>query len=388
MIIFYFLVLKISSLNALSFISTELTNQNTNSIFIKSLFQEHLKNQKVSIILDDEINIDLDDVLQVAHEHCSSVFISNTGDFDNLIQKSPLHFIRGQFFTTIFIFFNDPEQFLTRLLSNWEWNPDYLILISLNTALDTKLIVGHEAVQRSRYILLCEQGRQGSEIFNLYTSKPQTKIRNTNLKKERIGKWNGKYDITGPLFHERFDNFNNKTLQVTSFCDDFPFIYHKNDNCIGLNLDIFNIIANHLNFSYDFQSEPEDGIFGFFENGTGFGQFGEIMYNNKDIALNAPVVNNMQGFDFLYPSYLEHIAVVLRLPPPTPQWLTIFYPFNLFLWITLITVTIGIMILLTAILTFAKDTQNPDTVFMIVSNNFIQLIIAIIWIFRFLYWNV
>ena len=284
MIIYYCLVLTFFVLNAFSFISTDFRYQNASSIFIKSLIREHLRNKDLSIILHDEINIDLDEVLQVAHDYCSSVFISNTEDFYHLIQESPLHYFRGEFFTTILIFFNDPELFLTRLLSNWKWNPDYFILISLNKDLDTNSIVGHEAVQRSRYILLCEQGSQGSEIFSLYTSKPQIKYRNTNLKKERIGKWDGEYYITGPIFPERFDNFYNKTLQVTSFCDDFPFLYFANDNCIGLTLDIFNMIANHLNFSYDFQTEPEDGMYGYMENGTGLGLLGEIMYNNKDIA--------------------------------------------------------------------------------------------------------
>ena len=322
------------------------------------------------MIVDDGIDIDLNEILQEAHNHYSTVFLSNTGSIEKLIHESPIHFFRGEFFATILIFFNNPEPFLTQLSFNNKWNPDYLILVSLNRNLDTKFILGHDVIQRSRYILLCEQGRVGSETFKLYSSKPHKKIGKQDFTKELIGTWNGGKFTTEIIFQERFDNFYNKTLHVTSWCEHFPYLYHSNDICVGVGLDILTMLSNHLNFSFAIQTEPEDSSFGFTQNGTELGMIGEVIHGNKDIALNPPFIYGLANIDVSNPFYHENFVVALRLPPPIQRWRTAFYPFTYLVWIIIFASTFGAVVLLTGVLTILRDTEKPGMAFLIVSIRF------------------
>ena len=368
MLILRIMIVIDCAFHAFSFNLSKVKTKNNNSEFLKSMFQEKLKDQNVHIIVNDEVSNDLSNFLQVAHEYCSSVYLSTSSNIVNLIQELPSHLIRGKFFITIFIFLNNPETFFAHLALNLKWNPDYLILVSLNENFDTGSIIRNHVIQRSRYILLCEKGVKRYGNFRLFSIKPHLKNESGKSLKKPLGNWNGEFFIAGSLFQERFNNLDNVTLQATSWCDEFPYLYFVNNTCLGLNLDIMDMIAMNLNFSYEIQVQPDDGIWGFIENGTGFGMFGEMMYNNKDIALNPPSDDVMNYFDILYPFHYENFVIVLRLPPPIPQWQTALYPFSKLVWIILIVVTIGIMILFTTMLILGVDSQTPDTVFMIVSN--------------------
>lgn len=47
-------------------------------------------------------------------------------------------------------------------------------------------------------------------------------------------------------------------LHLGSWCDDYPFIYFRDDQCVGVNLDALALIAAKLNFSYEVQREIQD----------------------------------------------------------------------------------------------------------------------------------
>lgn len=84
----------------------------------------------------------------------------------------------------------------------------------------------------------------------------------------------------------RYDNFDGAVLHIGSWCDDYPFLYPEASlqkimggkekeeqgellgECVGSNIDLLDIIASKLNFSYTVQMEPADYNWGFRENGT------------------------------------------------------------------------------------------------------------------------
>ena len=368
--ILIFFILALTCHNGSPYTLTKDENSAKNTIFLRSLIKNHLNELGLTIIIYDDVenHIDLDEILHEAYLSCTSVSITTNEQIEHSIQESPLHFFRGVFSKIILIFFNNPLPLLEQISSIQDWNPDYIVLISLDVNLETVPIIGHDVVQRSKYILLTEQSSSNSERYELFSSKPHLVVGNMKSTKKFIGIWEGKFFLKFPsLFPERFDNFHNSEIYLSYVCDDFPFLYRSGDECIGSNLDLLEMISNNLNFTFNVKLEFGSYDFGYkLENGSWSGSLGTL-FQDKNMSINTFVyIKEIIDFDYSCLYHYDGFIIVLRTPPPIPRWKTVLFPFTTPLWITFIIVTTLVMILLTLTLVFIKDSQNADTVFLLV----------------------
>ena len=251
----------------------------------------------------------------------------------------PAHHVRGDLVTAVLIFRKFPSYFLQQLDSNRKWNPKYLVLICLDEQLNTTGVLSFPVIQRSEFVFLL----QGSVKLNMhhigaFTSLPlQTDSRGKRLLKAPLGVWKeDQFSTRESVFPERFESFDGHELQLSTWCDDTPFLYFdKNGVCTGQNLDTLDIIANKYNFTYDLQIKPEDGLWAYKENETWFGLLGGLEHGGKDLAINSFFLNreNFHDFDMVYPYQVQGFAFLIILPRPLPNWRKLLYPFTVEVWV-------------------------------------------------------
>lgn len=109
---------------------------------------------------DTDLLLDLDQSLQAIEHSLTTIIILTTQR--SLLHPNrphrPAHHTKGDFLTVILLFYRNPVEFLDHLKNESAWNPGYLVLFCLNPYLDTTSLLAHTVVQRSRYILLLQQG--------------------------------------------------------------------------------------------------------------------------------------------------------------------------------------------------------------------------------------
>ncbi|XP_045130008.1 glutamate receptor ionotropic, delta-2-like [Portunus trituberculatus] len=252
--------------------------------------------------------------------------------------RLPSYHVRGDFVTAVLIFQKHPDSFLLQLHFNADWNPKYLILISLNKQLNVTSLLTTPVIQRSEFIFLLQtSGKRNKLLITAYTSFPlQANSLGKQLVKASLGSWKpDRFATRESVFPKRFENFGGHVLQLSTWCDDTPFMYqNENGVCIGQSLDALEIIADKYNFTYVVQLKPEDELWGFIENGTWVGLMGGLEHGGKDLTINAIVLNWERGrdFDFVYPYQTEGFAFMIFLPPPLPSWRRLLYPFTGEVW--------------------------------------------------------
>lgn len=315
--------------------------------------------------------LDVDSLVSSINANTSSVVLVNAYHLQSFLSQAPVCFFRGSFLTTVLVFTENPLDFLKTL--NEDWNPDYLLLFSLNETLDSRNILKHETVQRSKYLTLIERERKTPLArFQVLTSRPLKPKDDGYAFKSPMGLWDeGRYRTKTDVFPERFETFDGTVLHLGSWCDDFPFLYPEGGRCMGTSFDLLNIIADKFNFSYTVQMETADHNWGSKENGTWTGMLGDLVYNNKDLVVNYFLLTEERNADFdtTYAYYSEGFAFALKIPPPVPQWRGLLYPFTRDMWITTICTTLLMVALLSLCLLLVPDTQDPSQVFLIVSNS-------------------
>lgn len=314
--------------------------------------------------------LNLDALVSGINASTSSVVLVNAYNLQNFLSQAPVRFFRGSFLTAVLVFTESPLDSLKGL--NDDWNPDFLLLFNLNGTLDSRNILSHETVQRSKYLTLIERERKTSLArFQVLTSKPFKPKDNGYAFKLPMGLWNkDRYSTKSDLFPERFETFDGVVLHLGSWCDDFPFLYPEGGGCEGISFDLLDIIANKLNFSCTVQMETADHNWGSKENGTWTGMLGDLIYNNKDLVVNYFLLTEERNMDFdtTYAYYSEGFNFALKIPPPVPQWRGLLYPFTRDMWITTICTTLLMVALLSLCLLLVPDTQDPSQVFLIVCN--------------------
>ncbi|XP_069953088.1 uncharacterized protein [Cherax quadricarinatus] len=306
--------------------------------------------------------LDIDAILaSLSARHTSFVLVSEgAGDF---FLKAPGQFLRGSHLAAVLVFVAD-----THLLDslNQRWNPEFLVLLSLNATLNSEILLRNDKIQRCRHIVLIEPDtRFVPQRFKVSTSKPTHP--NTTVKYS-MGPWDEKvFTSKSNLFPERFNNFGGTVINLGTWCDGFPFIYLENDECLGSNLDVLEIIAVKLNFTYTVQKEPKDHQWGSRENGTWTGMLGDLIYNNKDLTINGFTLTEeiYDEFDVSYPYQVESYVFLLRVPPPLPKWRGLTYPFTGVLWLTIIFTTMVVSISFTLCLLLLPNNHDPYSVFLL-----------------------
>ncbi|XP_063876884.1 glutamate receptor ionotropic, kainate glr-3-like [Scylla paramamosain] len=296
------------------------------------------KETHVMLVVDDESEhlVHLAEVLASVENTLLSTQIMRQQTLLEL--HLPAYHVRGDLVTAVLIFQKHPDSFLLQLHSNTEWNPKYLVLICLNKQLNATSLFTVPVIQRSEFIFLLQSSmKRNKRLVVTYTSFPlQADSRGKKLVKSSLGIWKpDRFATRESVFPERFENFGGHVLQLSTWCDDTPFMYlNKNGVCIGESLDALEIIANKHNFAYVVQLKPEDELWGYIENGTWVGLMGGLERGEKDLTINAIVLNWERGhdFDFAYPYQTEGFAFMIALPPPLPSWRRLFYPFTGEVW--------------------------------------------------------
>ncbi|XP_047495877.1 glutamate receptor ionotropic, kainate glr-3-like [Penaeus chinensis] len=338
----------------------------------QSMFSEllagPLADEKLLLFFDSGASRVLDvDLLLPEIRSTTSIILVALDHPETFLREAPIQLIRGSFVTVVLAFTRSPAVLLDSLGA--DWNPDFLLLLSLNGSLDTAPMLEDERIQRSNHVTLIEYGRTASATFHVFTSRPFRPTRTGYAVKSPIGAWNKRLFATkAELFPERFATLDGAVLQLGSWCDDFPFLYSEGDGCVGSTLELLDVIAAQLNFSYVVQMEPADHNWGSKENGTWTGMLGDLVYNDKDLVVNSLLLTEQPfvEFDSTYPYHLESYAFILEIPPPVPQWRGLLYPFTKLMWGTVIATTLVVIILLQLCLTIAPDTQDASQVFLLV----------------------
>ncbi|KAF2357426.1 Ionotropic glutamate receptor [Trinorchestia longiramus] len=291
------------------------------------------------------------------------------GDFQD--GKFPRSFIRGSFMIPIIIFSSDPTSFLDQQELSWVWNPDYIILFSLDPDLDHEGIVRHKLVQRSKFIVLIRPS-SFDDVFLVYNVRHATfDSPDENRPVLRLlSQWETKVSQHKfKLAQKRIEGFERATIGLASFCWDFPFMYvQPDDTCPGAAFDILNILAEKLNFSYTWQMRPSDGEWGSKMNGLWTGMLADLAYDNKSLIINNFLLtfDRKEGFDITYPYFSEGFSFILKVPDPAPKWKGLLYPFSSFVWMCVLVTSIGTSVLLTAALYLLPSTQPYDTGFLLI----------------------
>lgn len=211
----------------------------------------------------------------------------------------------------VLAFTSSPDILLDAL--DERWNPEYLLLFSLNSTVNSTGLLMDERVQRSRHIALLEADtptldqsievleqdielmekdtelvRQNKRLLGQDTESLTQDLRSKRLKesvyrgrvrvftsqpftpygrgwgvKLPLGVWReDMFNNFSVLFPERFPTLGGRMLYLGSWCDDFPFLYpdDKKGSCIGCSLDLLDMLVGYLNFTYHVQQEPEVSI--------------------------------------------------------------------------------------------------------------------------------
>ncbi|XP_071521428.1 glutamate receptor ionotropic, NMDA 3B-like [Panulirus ornatus] len=279
-----------------------------------------------------------------------------------LKEQYPTDCVRGDNNVMMLLFSASPTSFLDSLADSSVWNPSFLILLTTNRSLNTTQVLGHPLVQRSRHIVMFEPTAGDTSIgFQMSTSYP---FRSRGLR-STLGVWN-KTSVTSvkDLFPDRHPNFQGEVLHLGSWCDDYPFIYASDDDCIGSNLDILSAIADRLNFTYVVQWKTQDHNWGALEDGRWTGMLGDLVYNGKHIVINLFIVNHerWRDFDITDPYYTEGFGFLSRQPLPAPRWRSLTYPFAGVLWLTII-MSSGVVSLVFSVLVSGFGREGDFDVF-------------------------
>lgn len=341
---------------------------------LSELLAGPLAHEKLLLFLDSRASRVLDvDLLLPEIGSTTSIFLVDLDHPEVFLREAPIHLIRGSFVTVVLAFTMSPVALLDSLGA--DWNPDFLLLLNLNGSLDTAPVLEDDRVQRSKHVTLIEYGRTASATFHVFTSRPFRPTRTGYAVKSPIGAWNKQLFATkAELFPERFATLDGAVLYLGSWCDDFPFLYSEGGGCVGSTLELLDVIAAQLNFSYVVQMEPADQNWGSKENGTWTGMLGDLVYNDKDLVVNSLLLTEQPfaEFDSTYPYHLESYAFILKIPPPVPQWRGLLYPFTKLMWGTVIGTTLVVIVLLQLCLAVAPDTQDASQVFLLVGSGSVQ----------------
>ncbi|KAA0186628.1 Ionotropic receptor 101 [Hyalella azteca] len=271
----------------------------------------------------------------------------------------PREFIRGGFMGVVLLFQNDPYEFFIQLASSWIWNPEFLVLFSLNGKLDHETITKYDVVQRSQFIILIKPS-VSNDLFVVYNVRHRnfhyTDVNGNDL--VLVGKWNSEaFQHKFKRSRKKIDCFRGAKIDLATYCSDFPFTYPgPNNTCPGFAFDILDILAAKFNFTHTWQDIPVDGKWGSKENGSWTGMFADLAYHNKSFIINNIELtwDRAAEFDSTYPYFSEGFSFMLKIPDPLPKWRGLLYPFTTGVWISIVITAIVVVALFRIAMSFMQ----------------------------------
>ena len=269
-----------------------------------------------------------------------NVIVASDRDFD--INFYPKEQLKGSSLTAILVLSKNPQNFLNQTEGSLIWNPNTVIVIAFEE-FETDSILASSSVRRSKFIYSIEMDLKKREwVLNAGAIRKP---------KEFIGLWTKekeKKNVFKSFF--RFLNFEGTHLQVSSFCDDFPYLFEDEEaNCLGVSIDIMAMLGKNLNFTFNVTDIPPDGQWGFLENGTWNGMLAGLAYEGMDITINLLILDYDKAQAFDHTSTFtdqESFAFLIKTPDPNPQWQSLVQPFNYQMWASVLVSTFVVALFL------------------------------------------
>ncbi|KAK3875539.1 hypothetical protein Pcinc_019588 [Petrolisthes cinctipes] len=215
--------------------------------------------------------------------------------------------------------------------------------------------------------LLCLNHKPQTPEYSTYSVMTHLPL-SANPEPVSLGTWHpDTFSNVEDLFPDQFQDFDGKSLHLTISPDDAPLVFQRDDGKIdGTCIRILDAMSSWLNFTYTYKSAIIDwGERD--ENGSYDGMLGEVQRGESAMVINYFTITyqRTKDFDYSVSFFTEGFGVMLRDPPPLPQWQGILYPYTGVVWASVG----GVVILATLAYYFASIRElrlSPIESFMIV----------------------
>lgn len=325
---------------------------------LKELFLGPLLHENLLVVIEEELirptqlNLLLQKFSQMGYSQYVLLTSKNFSQTPEEIKN--LSSLKQESKFMLLIVFSGISVQISESLENQDWQkPDYCLLVNTNSSFFYHIEEQKfEIVNGCKYLSYIQQFTTplNNSRYVVYHSKYWSASEPKKKTQKLVGPWVRNNFLTKDRLFAR--PLNGQKLYLASFCDDFPFLYIKENKCIGSNIALLEYITSKFNVSFEVQIATSDNNIIGFKNGSWTGPLKDLAYNKKDLLINsAPMIEDYTStFDLTYPYKTEIIIIALAIPPKVPRWLGIFYPFTLLTWaaigITLIFTIIGFYALL------------------------------------------
>ncbi|KAL7632985.1 UNVERIFIED_CONTAM: hypothetical protein RMT77_016695 [Armadillidium vulgare] len=363
-VLFIFQKKYVESFSLKFFLTKNVTNVSTFSEnFLRELILAQSTPSNFFFIMDDvSVNIiDMDFMMKELAKTTSTAIFSYIEDFKT--EDFDWNIITGNFYKVFIILYKDIiTNFFDKISHDQRWAPSYLSIVSLNPETHFNLSLFTSSIQRSKFIFIAEILEKFEKYFvDTYSLYPAEKYANgKSVWKIRLGQWNSSRSVKD-LFINRLKTFNWSVIKTATTCNtfmNFPFVFPStNGTCIGVNVDVFKMIAANNYFYVNISSRTEDNSWGHFINGSWHGMMGEIISGKKNISINSNILNPQQWKDFgmSHTIYIQNFAFLSMKPLPLPSWMKLITPFSRRMWFFTF---IAIFVVNTSGLIFSKVSHN------------------------------
>ena len=343
---------------------------------LQHLFSVTLAHENVFLIIEDGLDglVDEDVLFLGMNRNSSSVVVFNLNKLiENELTPASFGMIRSENSVTVMIYNAEPTDFLNTMVNHSQWSPYFLLLINLNADSKSNTTVNHVVTQRSRTIsyLSYEKNRKKVTVQKIKHIRPGANEFESN--REFLGFYELiNFTQKNKIFKDTAIDLSGSAFQVSSWCDDYPYLYSEGTGCTGSAVELMRIVSDLLGAKFHVQMETPDGDWGSKVNGTWTGMLRDLWNLKKHIVINLFLLNTDRAanFDFTYPHTAEGFGFSIRNPAPLPKSLALIYPFTGIVWATFFVVTVIITTSLTVLVYFFEDTQKYDGTFLLVSITF------------------
>lgn len=317
--------------------------------FLKDLFTDNLKGEKLLLILNNDLlnNLQINSILKKSESEISSFVIDTIENFD--VEIYPREFVNGENFIVVIITDSfEIDHFFDRVSFDNKWAPYKIVLVYLNVRIPLGEKLFSSSIQRSKFIFIAElTNKMNEEFFSRYSLYPFKNVNNETFSR-KIFLPSRKLKEKSSLFIKRLSSFNGKVLKVATTWEDFPFLYirgsGKETEKVGSNIDILRAIGNKLNFSFVLiPNEKQE--WGIKLNGTWTGMLGDLKYRERDLSVNTFLLRRGIFYDFetLFPYHNEGFGFLSMIPAPFSDWIKLIMPFSRIIWtLTISTIVVAI----------------------------------------------
>lgn len=279
--------------------------------------------------------------------------------------NQPAAVLRGANLIHVVVFQEDPRPFFEFVSP--QWNPKYLILFSLSLNKFQHLLRAEVFKGPENLVLFQRQASENistAPVPEMYTCFPFSKENPISS----LGLWNSSVFVSlEDIFRDRFPSFNGYKFWLGTWFDDYPYLHQSQLEPEGVGdgveVEMLDALATTLNFTYHLTTQPPDLNWGDYENGSWTGMLGMVHSGDKNFTVNYFGFTNerIEAFDASVSYWNEGFGLALLAPPPLPKWRSVYYPFTLLVWVSLISTFILAVIIMTLQVSFRSlPVQNIE----------------------------